>query len=162
MIWPIGTKFIVDIDGDERMWILGKAHNSRQTGIDPASKLGQHLQEISAGGTVVFPDSTGRAKAARIIQIVTIHGTIRREVKPKQAKKAKKVSTKTKSSTSTPKKCAGGRPAATGKGPSPHAHYTTHCWKCKSGIDSASAEQCQACGWYKCRRCGACGCRYQA
>jgi len=38
----------------------------------------------------------------------------------------------------------------------------THCYSCKSEIDSRYDIECVACGWIVCNTCGACGCGYSA
>ena len=38
----------------------------------------------------------------------------------------------------------------------------THCYKCKSEIDSRYDMECIACGWVICNSCGACGCGYSS
>lgn len=35
----------------------------------------------------------------------------------------------------------------------------THCWRCKSNINSVTLLECCGCGWILCN-CGACGCGY--
>jgi len=37
---------------------------------------------------------------------------------------------------------------------------STHCYSCKSGIDSSTDLECVRCGWILCS-CGACGCGYE-
>ncbi len=34
--------------------------------------------------------------------------------------------------------------------------YLNHCWNCGASIDSDVNEQCVVCGWYICKKCGAC------
>jgi hypothetical protein len=36
----------------------------------------------------------------------------------------------------------------------------THCWRCKTHLNSSRHEECPACGWIICPECGACGCGY--
>ncbi|WP_213948484.1 hypothetical protein [Luteibacter sp. dw_328] len=40
-------------------------------------------------------------------------------------------------------------------------HRATHCYACKSSLNSAQDLQCKACGWILCD-CGACGCGYES
>ena len=42
----------------------------------------------------------------------------------------------------------------------PRQHRITHCYACKSHLDSEVFLQCSACQWIICN-CGACGCGYQ-
>ena len=34
--------------------------------------------------------------------------------------------------------------------------YQNHCWRCKSDINSNVNARCSKCGWYICKKCGAC------
>lgn len=36
----------------------------------------------------------------------------------------------------------------------------THCWNCKTGLNSEQHSKCNVCGWMICPDCGACGCGY--
>lgn len=36
---------------------------------------------------------------------------------------------------------------------------STHCYRCKRGLDSVNFDQCAECQWLRCE-CGACGCGY--
>lgn len=35
----------------------------------------------------------------------------------------------------------------------------THCWKCKTELNSDQSSKCESCGWLTCPKCGACGCK---
>lgn len=37
-----------------------------------------------------------------------------------------------------------------------HVAYENHCWNCGAAISSESDQRCGECGWYICKRCGAC------
>lgn len=37
-----------------------------------------------------------------------------------------------------------------------HIAYENHCWNCGTKISSESDERCDECGWYICKKCGAC------
>jgi|GEM_PF-2412713 len=41
-------------------------------------------------------------------------------------------------------------------------HYVSRCWNCGDSIEgfTKNPKRCDRCGWFKCVRCGACGCNY--
>jgi hypothetical protein len=39
-------------------------------------------------------------------------------------------------------------------------HRASHCYRCKTPVDSQWHAMCPACGWISCPQCGACGCGY--
>jgi hypothetical protein len=44
--------------------------------------------------------------------------------------------------------------------PPPADSRVTHCYACKTGLDSRQHTNCASCGWIICPACGACGCGY--
>lgn len=166
--WPKGTQFVVKSEARFQLWILGPAHDKRQHSIAPDSALGECLQRITTGESIVQKYPDGREESVYIADIldpsvpspsnIQQHGLEsenrnRALNTPTQAQKNRRASNPVPRQRRQRRRRTNNSAGVTRDG-----IYYAHCWRCRSNIDSVSTAKCKQCGWLKCNKSGACDC----
>jgi hypothetical protein len=166
--WPTGTQFVVKSGGKYHLWILGPAHDKRQSSIAPNSALGECLQQITTGESIVQEYPDGRQESVYIADIldrgvpspsnIQQHG-LESEKRNKALNTPTKTQRNRRASNRAPRRRRLPRRRTNNSaGVTRGGIYYAHCWRCGSNIDSVSTAKCEQCGWLECNECGACDC----